>query len=100
MKQFLVQMLSAENGSRSEPFVTDIDKLAMVLRHSDLNHEDYIIVIAAIDDTNEEQFDWVKSPVFTIRTFLISQFPEDWVEVTGDSDEPAYDPDQLGEFAQ
>lgn len=100
MKQFLVQMLSAENGNRSQPFVTDIDKLAMVLRHSDLNHDDYIIVIARVDDTEEEQFDWVTSPVFTIRTFLISQFPEDWVEVTGDSDEPPHDPSTLGEFAQ
>ena len=100
MKQYLVQMLSAKNGSRSEPFVTDIDKLAVTLRHSDLDHDDYIIVIAAVDDTNEEQFDWVKSPVFTIRTFLISQFPEDWVEVTGDPDQPENNPENLGDFAQ
>ena len=80
--KYLVQLMRAETGDRTQPFVTDIEEFAAKLRDADaalLN--DYIIVIAGIDETNEEQLDWISSPVFTVQSFLISQFPEDYVSL-------------------
>ncbi len=78
---YVVQFISHEYGHRSEAFTTTLEHLAETLRNKEkVNLEDFILVVAQFDEDNENQIDWVQSPLFKIQSFLNSQFPEDFME--------------------
>lgn len=70
--KYVVQFMSRETGERSEPFTTDVDRLYKVMeeKRDEVKIDDYILVLASVDDDNDNQMEWVKAPVFTIRNFL------------------------------
>jgi len=62
---FLIQLISADNGKRSDPFAADLEQLREVLRQtSDERDSDYVLMVGA--KVEGEDFQITNTPLTTI----------------------------------
>lgn len=67
-KKFVFQFVSKDTGQRSEPFTTTFHKLYESLEASeDPNHEDYILLVAVLEEQNTTI---PATPLITVGTFM------------------------------
>lgn len=76
-QRFMFQFVEAQTGKRTEPFVTDWDELAGVLRKSKEEQKDdeevfpgdkdYILLVAVLDGQHTKI---PANPLITVKTFL------------------------------
>lgn len=67
--KYVVQLINHEDGTRTEPFVTEVKKLVETLMESTLPRENIILCVGYIpDDDNEMQISG--NPLMTIKSFL------------------------------
>lgn len=72
---FLIQLISAKDGRRSDPFGADIDQLREMLQMmNDENNDDYVLMVGMQQD--EGDFQITKTPLITVaelRKSIIAQ---------------------------
>ncbi|AXL14431.1 hypothetical protein [Microviridae sp.] len=62
---FLIQLISAKDGKRSEPLCADLDQLKELLRHvEDQNDKDYVLMVGVKPD--DADFQITRTPLITI----------------------------------
>lgn len=77
MKQkFLFQMIRKDDGSRSDPFAGDWDQLHDALSKTELDQEDYILLVAIVDPDDDTQMVIPNTPLITVKSFLEIKTPE------------------------
>ncbi|AXL15128.1 hypothetical protein [Microviridae sp.] len=66
--RFMAQIIRHDDGRRSDPFVTDMDKLREFVLTADLenNKDDYVLLIGTVDENNELKVN--NSPLVSINT--------------------------------
>lgn len=69
-------MIKKADGTRSEPFAGTWDQLHDACSQSDLDQEDYILLVAIIDPDDETQMVIPKTPLITVQSFLDIKTPE------------------------
>ena len=67
--KYLFQIISADNGQRSEPFITTWDKLHQVFSEGgdEVNQEDYILLVAVM---NDKETTIPGNPLMKIKSFI------------------------------
>jgi len=80
--KYVIQLVSHQSGERSRHITTTQEKLAKVLRKNvkekKVPAEDFILVIASVDEDNPEQMDLMSTPMHTIESLLKANYPEDY----------------------
>ena len=80
--KYVLQLVSHKTGERSKHITTTQDKLAKVLRKSvkakEVPVEDFILIIASVEDDKPEQMDLMSTPMHTIESLLKANYPEDY----------------------
>lgn len=72
-QKFIIQIINAESGNRSKPFQANWEELKKSLQKAGeaLNPEDYILLVAAVKGTgDEQQMQLAETPLIKIETFL------------------------------
>lgn len=64
------QLVSAEDGVRSPPFVSSREELAQILQQDveGVAHQDLVLVLGDLDEN--EQFTFVSAPLMRVDTFI------------------------------
>ena len=66
--KFMFQLISAEHGRRTDPFVTNYVDLADALKKdNDVSSDDYILLVAVLDGENTQI---PTTPLITVGKFL------------------------------
>ncbi len=67
--KFVFQLISAIDGKRSDPFVTNWDDLRKVFNHveSDINPDDWVLLVAIL---NGKETIVPSTPLITVKSFL------------------------------
>lgn len=69
-------MIRKADGSRSDPFSGTWDQLHEACSKSELDQEDYILLVAIVDPDDDTQMVIPKTPLITVQSFLEIKTPE------------------------